>query len=341
MVTADWVRNRLRAVEDPEFGEDIVSLGLVTDIHLDDGAVAISLAFNAPLSPDEWTMCDEIRALCRGSGLEPRIYADTTHDDGEFHGVKNTVAICGADTDAGTSIVTANLAVELAAIGARVGVLDIGCPDGRGTWLETVGPPELSPESIVPRTAYGIGVVRLATLVPTNESPPTGAAVLDLLLPKVTETLRWGPIDYLLVNLPQATGRNPRRSVEQLPTDGTIVVTPKSADSAVTRALGDELTTVGSTVIGVLETVDTPEVDDRVAETGRETSELDWPFLGTAPLDRCVRPSICDDRSRRVTPALAGSSNASAWSPFRALAVSITDRIGAVNRQSSARRQRS
>lgn len=146
------LRERLRSVTDPELDDDIVTLGLVTEISVDDDVATVSLAFNAPLSPAEWQMCDEIRALCRGMGLEPRLYADAHDGRGVFTGVKNTVAIATPEPPAGTLVVTAHLAGALARAGARVGVLDLGVGLDRSheTWLDALDPPDLSSDSIVP-----------------------------------------------------------------------------------------------------------------------------------------------------------------------------------------------
>lgn len=76
MRTDARLRERLREVSDPELGGDVVSLGLVGDVHVEDGRAFVSLAFSAPFSPSEWRMCDEVRALPRGVGLEPFVSAD-------------------------------------------------------------------------------------------------------------------------------------------------------------------------------------------------------------------------------------------------------------------------
>lgn len=338
MVTERQLRERLRSVDDPDLGVDIVSLGLVTDVYIDAEAdvAVVSLAFNAPLSPAEWTMCDEVRALCRGVGLEPRIRADTAADRGRFPGVKNTIAIGAAGPDTGTALVTANLATALASIGARVGVLD-GRPEGaRGTWLDTVDPPDLSAGRIVPTTVRGISVVRLEPVVPSRSTPPDGSVVLELAAPTVVEALEWGPVDYLLVTLPCGTDRRTAVVLEHVPTDGTIAVSRIDADPATSRSLVRDLTALGSTVIGVLKTAEPGQHSRIGVEHEWQPSELGPPHLGTVALDR----STLVAGEHHTGPARdQPSSHGGTEVPFRELALSITDRIGAVNRQSVAQRQ--
>ena len=88
---------RLREVEDPLVGEDIVTMGLINDVTIDDGTASISLAFNTPFAPAELELGDAIRAAVKDVGLEPDLYAQA----GEEHGfdeevmpnVRNVVAV--------------------------------------------------------------------------------------------------------------------------------------------------------------------------------------------------------------------------------------------------------
>ncbi|MFC4542064.1 P-loop NTPase [Halosolutus amylolyticus] len=345
MIPEDQLWERLRAVEDPELDVDIVSLGLVTDVHVEADVAVVSLAFNAPLSPAEWTMCDEIRALCRGVGLEPRLYADRDDQREPVPGIKNAVAIGTTDPDAETGLVTANLAMGLASLGARVGVLDIRL-DGDDetwieTWIETADPPDLSADPIVPPTVREVPVVRLGPAIPAGDDPPAGATVLELLFPPVLEALEWGPLDYLLVTLPAGTGRVPQVVVEAMAIDGTIAVASADADPAAVRTSIEAFESLEPSLLGVLETV-----ARRSSGRGDPARENEWQFsrpgsgcptLGLVPCDRSTIATSAEP------PRFDGHDVASVSeaddAPFRRLAVAVADRVGAVNRRTVARRQ--
>ncbi|WP_265111759.1 Mrp/NBP35 family ATP-binding protein [Halosolutus halophilus] len=343
-MTADQLWGRLRAVEDPELGVDIVSLGLVTDVHVTDGTAAISLAFNAPLSPAEWTMCDEVRALCRGVGLEPRIYADADDRRDPFPGVKNAIAIGTTDPDARTGLVTANLAMGLASLGARVGVIDCRIDESGETWLETADPPDLSADPIVPPTVREVPVVRLGPAIPDGDDPPSGETVFELVFPPILEALEWGPLDYLLATLPEGTDRIPRVVVEAAPIDGTIAVASADADPTAVRTMIETFDTLESSMLGVLGTVDGLSS----GSDGRASGHEWWvdrpgpvsgcPPLGIVPCDRSTLATPAD--LSRCTGPDAARASGDDRSPFRRLAVSVADRVGAVNRQGVAQRQR-
>ena len=342
MVSEPHLLNRLRAVEDPALGVDVVSLGLVTDVHVDDGEATVSVAFDAPRSPAEWTMCDEIRALCRGLGLEPRIYADRGGERPAVSGVRNVLAIVTDEPAAGASLVTANLAAALASIGARVGVLDLGF--GRGepasshdrrhdpheSWLDAVEAPELSSESIVPLAERGVSVARLGPLCAAIDDA-AGNGALELVVPTVLEALEWGRLDYLLVALPPGTDSPTTCVLEELEPTGTVLVASAESDPSRTRALREQLRALETTILGALGTVPAP---DAVVADGWRGHELTpgCPALGPVPLDRCPLATAATDEP-------AHAMRAGDRSPYRELALSITDLVGAANRRAVVERQ--
>ena len=339
MSTATQLRERLSTVTDPELEDDLVSLGLITDVRVDDDVAIVSLAFNAPLSPTEWQMCDEVRALCRGMGLEPRLYADVDAGRSVFPGVKNVVSIGALEADAGSIVVTANLARALSAVGARVGVLDLatGVERTTETWLDAVDPPTLSSDPITPTEFRGVQTVALGDRLPGRETAPMADAVFELALPQLLDGLEWGSLDYLLVALPVAAESMTRIVLDAVPSDGTVAVAPADADPSAVRSGVQQLTEIGATVLGVLRTVETQaEADESVSDFPEDGSDLEPPILGTVPLDVAPFAAATEDApadvSRPRVPATVEG-------PFGRLAATITDRVGVVNRESAAASQ--
>ncbi|HMB51152.1 MAG TPA: iron-sulfur cluster assembly protein, partial [Natronoarchaeum rubrum] len=90
----DDVLDLLREVEDPDLGDDIVSLGLVNDVEFDgDESVHISLALGAPYSPNETAIADEVREVLGAEGLDvslsARVDEDIPADEQVFPNVEN------------------------------------------------------------------------------------------------------------------------------------------------------------------------------------------------------------------------------------------------------------
>ena len=69
-------RDRLRAVDDPALGTDIVSAGLVTDVTVDDGTAAVELALGAPHAPDEAAIADRVREVAADEGIDVELSAN-------------------------------------------------------------------------------------------------------------------------------------------------------------------------------------------------------------------------------------------------------------------------
>lgn len=327
MSPEEMLLERFSTVDDPVLGEDVVSLGLVTDVSVHDEVAIVSLAFNAPLSPAEIEMCDEIRACCRGIGLEPELFAAGRRSPNAFSHVRNAVAVGSVD-DTDPSTVAANLAAGLAAIDATVGVLAVEGRVGDGTWLESVDPIELD-DPTVPSSRLGIPVVRLGVHLPPAELPPAVNDVFQSLLSHVREAVEWGPLDYLVVALPP--GASTMDAVlDEYQIDGLAFVTHTSTDRrTIERAIRDRRRQ-GIDLLGIVETgngVRCPRCGD-VGGGRPPADDVDGvPVLSSLPVD---------DRLERSDDPPAFDPSDPTGERLRALARSVTDRIGAKNRASVA-----
>jgi ATP-binding protein involved in chromosome partitioning len=223
---------RLREVEDPLVGEDIVTMGLINDVTIDDGTASISLAFNTPFAPAELELGDAIRAAVKDVGLEPDLYAQA----GEEHGfdeevmpnVRNVIAVASGKGGVGKTTVAANLAAGLEQMGARVGLLDA---DIHGPNAPRVLPVEDDPgvtpdEKIVPPTADGVKVMSMGFLLGEEDDPAIlRGPMVNNVMTHFFENVEWGALDYLVVDLPPGTGDASLDLVQTLPVAGVVIVT--------------------------------------------------------------------------------------------------------------------
>lgn len=231
-ITESALIDRLRAVEDPENGDDVVSMGLVDDVTIDDGTAAVSLAFNAPCAPAEIEIGDRVREVVAEAGLEP----DLSASFGEAHGfdasvlpgVRNVIAVASGKGGVGKTTVAANLAAGLDERGARVGILDA---DVHGPnvprLLPTENEPGVMPDGdIVPPRSDGVLVMSAHHMLPGDDQPAVlrGPMVNNVMMKFVNE-VEWGQLDYLIVDLPPGTGDASLNLLQSLPVAGVVIVT--------------------------------------------------------------------------------------------------------------------
>ncbi|MFB6270354.1 MAG: P-loop NTPase [Halobacterium sp.] len=233
-LTATELRDRLAAVEDPQNGDDIVSMGLVTDVAVSEDTALVELAFNAPYAPTEIDIGNDIRDVVEDAGLEPDLRAsvgsDQGFDDEILPNVKNVVAVASGKGGVGKTTVAANLAAGLNDRGARVGILDA---DVHGPNVPRVLPTENEPGvtpdgDIVPPASEGVRVMSTDHMMPDGDEPAVmrGPMVNNVMMKFVNE-VEWGRLDYLVVDLPPGTGDASLNLLQTLPVAGVVVTTPQ------------------------------------------------------------------------------------------------------------------
>ena len=344
MVTRDDVLAALSTIRDPDLGRDVVSLGMVKDLDIRDGRVAFTFELTTPACPVkahfEAAAREAVMALPGIEDVQVRMTSNVRSANrtpgGLVPGVKNLVAIASGKGGVGKSTVSANLAVALAADGARVGLLDA---DIYGATIPSVmgtsDRPALdeSTEKLLPVRAHGVELISISLLLKSSQEAvvwrgPIVAKTLTQLLGDV----EWGELDYLLIDLPPGTGDIPLTLAQSVPLTGVAVVcTPQkmAVDIAVKSVLMFRQLNVN--VLGLIENMSYYDCDcgrrHHPFSTGgaeAKSKELGIPFLGALPLDDEIREGA---DSGRPAAAVAGSDQQAAFSDLaRKLAAQISVR---------------
>jgi len=265
------VQNLLRAVIDPELGDNIVDLGMAGAITMADGVVTIGVKLTIRGCPLRAQIQKDIR-----SRLEVHPWVTKVKIDwGEMTAEERTdvmsrarwnarenatdtavplsarvLAIASGKGGVGKSSVTVNLAAALAAAGKTVGVLDadiwgfsiprmLGMPDR----LEAAAVPGHDKPMIIPNERIiGNGLLKVVSTGMLVEDEGTALMWRGLMLTKAVEQflndVNWGHLDYLLIDMPPGTGDVQMGLARMLPrTDLLIVTTPAvSAQKVAIRA---------------------------------------------------------------------------------------------------------
>ncbi|TVQ55932.1 MAG: DUF971 domain-containing protein [Rhodobacteraceae bacterium] len=247
------------------------------------------------------------------------------------------VAVASGKGGVGKSTVSVNLALALAAEGARVGLVDadiygpsipgmLGIPPERRPAMTPAG-------KVEPVRAHGIGVMSMGML--TGDDAP---AVLRG--PMVTKYLRlfiadvdWGPLDWLVLDLPPGTGDTQLTLAQSFPLAGAVVVTtPQDVSLKIARRGARMFEQVKVPLLGVVENMSgfccpsCGTVSDIFRRGGGEklAEALGAPFLGAVPLSAEVVD--CGDEGRPVVLAHPESAPAAA---YRAIAAALSGRAPA------------
>jgi len=246
--------------------------------------------------------------------------------------IKHKIAVISGKGGVGKTMVTVNLAAALAQRGRSVGVLDadIHGPSvpkmfGISGSRLTAGPPGIFP-AVGP---LGIRVVSMDFLLPSEETPVIWRGPLKMrAISQFLSDIVWGPLDYLLADLPPGTGDEPLSIMQLLPDmDGVVIVTiPSEVSQIVVKKAVTFSRQLGVPVIGIIENMSGfvcpkcgAEIDIFGSGGGEKISrELNVPFLGKIPID----PRICEDSDAGV-PFVVRHPDSPAAKAFK----EITDRI--------------
>jgi ATP-binding protein involved in chromosome partitioning len=211
------VLSALKAVKDPDLHKDIVTLGFVKHVGIEDGRVSVTIELTTPACPVREQMKDQARAaVMQVPGVtdievtmtaQVRTAVSPELDKAPVAGVKNVIAVGAGKGGVGKTTVAVNLALALARLGSRVGMIDgdIYGPNvpimlGLKTQLGTDG------EKILPAGKYGLQVVSMGFLA-TDDAPVIWRGpMLHGIIRQFFHDVRWDNLDYLIVDLPPGTG---------------------------------------------------------------------------------------------------------------------------------------
>jgi len=305
------VLDALRVVIDPDLGKDIVSLGFVKQLAIDSsGAVRFAIELTTPACPVKDRLKAEaehaVKAVTGVTSVDIEMTAavrTAALPDGARQpvaGVKNVIAVGAGKGGVGKTTVAVNLAVALAQMGSRVGMIDgdiygPNVPIMLGLNTELVADDQ---GRIIPAERYGVRVVSMGFLTQEDSAVIWRGPMLHGAIQQFFRQVVWDNLDYLIVDLPPGTGDVALSLSQSVPVSGAIVVTtPQQVALADTRRAVRMYQKLNIRPLGLIENMSHFECPNCGHESdifGRGAGEglahaLEIPFLGRLPIYEPIR----------------------------------------------------
>ncbi|MFQ5818155.1 MAG: Mrp/NBP35 family ATP-binding protein [Terriglobia bacterium] len=307
-VTEEQVLDALRTVMEPELHRDIVTLNMVKDLAVADGRVWLTINLTTPACPLKDVIEKDVRGvLVRLPAVkEVSLKWDATVPKGRgiqgraaLPGVKNIIAVASGKGGVGKTTVAVNLAVVLARLGAKVGLMDADVYGPNVPLMLGVSEtPHVSNDRIIPLEAYGIKVISMGFLNPGDKALIWRGPMLHSVMQQFIRQVEWGELDYFIIDLPPGTGDVHLSLIQMVPVTGAVIVTTPSIVALADVRKGIEMfRQVKVEILGVIENMSyflCPHCGERSEifsyGEGKNTAErFQVPFLGEIPLDPQIR----------------------------------------------------
>jgi ATP-binding protein involved in chromosome partitioning len=342
------VWDALKTVKFPGMSRDIVSFGFVHTVKACAGVVAVDLQMSThnPAAAEKVKGEAEraIRALpdVQEVRVEMHVVRPPTREESAQKAisqnaslipeVRHVVAVASGKGGVGKSTVAANLAVALAQLGHRVGLLDA---DIYGPSVPTMfgitEKPIVIGNRILPFEKYGLKVMSLGFILETDTPVIWRGPMVMRAIEQMLGDVEWGALDYMVLDLPPGTGDAQLTVTQRIPLAGAVIVTTPQDVALIDARKGLAMfRKVNVPVIGIVENMSTFVCPHCGEEThifkeggGRKTAELlETAFLGAIPLD----PKIVLGGDAGVPIAVAEPKGPHAEA-FRRLAGAVVEEV--------------
>jgi ATP-binding protein involved in chromosome partitioning len=302
------VNQVLSSVIDPNTGHDFVSSRCARNVRVDGQRVSLDVELGYPAASQLEPIRELIRAALKRAGavevevaVSMKIVPHSVQRGLKvMPNVRNIVAVSSGKGGVGKSTVAANLALALAAEGARVGVLDADIyGPSQPTMLGISGRPESTDgKTMEPLENHGIQANSIGFLVDQDTPMVWRGPMVTNALQQLLGQTNWKDLDYLVVDMPPGTGDIQLTLAQQVPVTGAVVVTTPQDIALLDAMKGLKMfDKVGVPILGIIENMAVHVCTqcghaEHIFGSGgaeRMAREYEVELLGSLPLDIRIR----------------------------------------------------
>jgi ATP-binding protein involved in chromosome partitioning len=341
-ITDTALLEQLKTVIDPNTGKDFVSTRQLRNLKIDGSSVAFDVELGYPAKSQIDALRTALVAAARrvpgvdnvSANVTVKIVAHTVQRGLKvLPNVKNIIAVSSGKGGVGKSTVAVNLALALAAEGARVGMLDADIyGPSQPLMLGISGQPESTDgNTLEPLVGHGIQTISIGFLVdPDQPMIWRGPMVTQALQQLLTQT-NWNDLDYLVVDMPPGTGDIALTLSQQVPVTGAVIVTTPQDIALIDARKGFKMfEKVGVPIVGLVENMaihvcsKCGHAEHIFGQGGAQKMAADFgvEVIGSLPLDIRIREQA--DSGRPTVVAEPDGDLANAYKAIaRKVAVSV------------------
>ncbi|MBX9948099.1 MAG: Mrp/NBP35 family ATP-binding protein [Candidatus Obscuribacterales bacterium] len=309
-ITPEVVNNALKSVIDPDLHTDIVTLGMISDIKIEGGKVFFKLTLTTPACPVKEKLETEAKeAVAKIPGVTEVEMESGAAVAGQrrlpggkepVEGIRQIIAVTSGKGGVGKTTVSVNLAIALAHLGAKVGLLDADITGPNVPLMMGVDDyqPVAKDNRILPTENYGVKVISMAFFVNRDTPIIWRGPMLDKAIRQFLRDVQWDELDYLIVDMPPGTGDAQLTMVQATQLSGGVIVTTPQEVALLDGQKGLAMfQQMDVPVLGFVENMSyfqPPGSTERFEIFGhgggkRVAEAAGVPFLGEIPLDTAIR----------------------------------------------------
>ncbi|NMG63831.1 iron-sulfur cluster carrier protein ApbC [Azoarcus indigens] len=309
-LSQETVTEALKSVIDPNTGKDLVSTRCIRNLTVSGADVRFEVELGYPArSQHEPIRAQLQQALAGLPGLgkvdievHSRVVAHAVQQGVKLlPGVKNIVAVSSGKGGVGKSTTAANLALALAAEGARVGILDADIYGPSQPQMLGIGgrrPETRDGKTMEPLEALGLQAMSIGFLIDTDTPMVWRGPMATQALNQMLKETAWKDLDYLIIDMPPGTGDIQLTLSQSVPVTGAVIVTTPQDIALLDARKGLKMfEKVGVPILGVVENMSMHICskcghEEHIFGTGggqKLCADYGIPFLGALPLDIQIR----------------------------------------------------